>query len=234
MSSFLLCFILSGNRRAFLDNGNEDFAVERAQLVDKLRFQIKDSRVLDVMSRIPRELFVPWESRSMAYEDRPLPIGMQQTISQPFMVAWMTSAAGLTGKEKVLEIGTGSGYQTAILAELARQVVSVERIPHLASTAERLLARLGYTNIEVHVAGLALGWPQLSPYQAILVTAGAPKIPDVLLEQLSTYGRLIIPIGSRYDQELVKVTKLVKTNVVEYLGGCRFVPLIGPDAWEDN
>ena len=186
------------------------------------------------MSRIPREYFVPWESRSLAYEDRPLPIGMQQTISQPFMVAWMTSAAGLTGKEKVLEIGTGSGYQTAILAELAHHVVSVERIPQLASRAERLLARLGYTNIEVHVAGLTLGWPQSAPYQTILVTAGAPKVPQVLLEQLSTYGRLVIPIGSRYDQELVKVTKLAKTNVVEYLGGCRFVPLIGQEAWEEN
>lgn len=234
MSSFLLFFILSGNRRTFLDNGNEDFAGARARLIANLRYQIKDARVLDAMSRIPREFFVPWESRYMAYEDRPLPIGMQQTISQPFMVAWMTSAAALTDKDKVLEIGTGSGYQTAILAELAKQVISVERIPQLASRAKQTLAILGYTNVEVHVAGLVLGWPQSAPYQAIVVTAGAPKIPDVLLEQLSTYGRLIIPIGSRYDQELVKVTKLVKTNIVEYLGGCRFVPLIGPEAWEEN
>lgn len=186
------------------------------------------------MSRVPREFFVPWESRSLAYDDRPLPIGMQQTISQPFMVAWMTSALGLTGKENVLEVGTGSGYQTAILAELSHHVVSVERIPELASKAERLLKFLGFKNVEVHVSGPVLGWPQSAPYNAILVTAGAPRVPEALMEQLSTYGRLVIPIGSRYDQDLVKVTKLVKTNIVEYLGGCRFVPLIGPEAWEED
>ena len=186
------------------------------------------------MSKIPRELFVPWESRFLAYEDRPLPIGMQQTISQPYMVAWMTSALGLTGNEKVLEIGTGSGYQTAILAELARKVISVERISLLASRAERLLAKLGYSNIEIHVAGPTLGRPESAPYHAIVVTAGAPQIPQSLVEQLSIYGRIVIPIGSRYDQELVKVTKLAKVNITEYLGGCRFVPLISPEAWEEN
>lgn len=186
------------------------------------------------MSRIPRELFVPWESRYLAYEDRPLPIGLQQTISQPFMVAWMTSALGLTGTEKVLEIGTGSGYQTAILSELARQVISVERIPELAVNAEALLAKLGYFNIEFHIAGPVLGWPLSAPYNAILVTAGAPRVPQGLLDQLSIYGRLVIPIGSRYDQDLVKVTKLAKTNITEYLGGCRFVPLVGDEAWEET
>ncbi len=186
------------------------------------------------MSRIPRELFVPWESRYLAYEDRPLPIGLQQTISQPFMVAWMTSALGLTGTEKVLEIGTGSGYQTAILSELARQVISVERVPELAVNAKALLAKLAYLNIEFHIAGPVLGWPLSAPYNAILVTAGAPRVPQVLLDQLSTYGRLVIPIGSRYDQDLVKVTKLAKTNITEYLGGCRFVPLVGSEAWEET
>lgn len=186
------------------------------------------------MAKIPRELFVPPESRNQAYEDHPLPIGMQQTISQPFMVAWMTSALALTGKEKVLEIGTGSGYQTAILAELARQVISVERISKLAGEARQLLAKLGYTNIEIHLSGDILGWPLGAPYQAILVTAGAPRVPPSLLEQLEIHGRLVIPVGSRYDHELLKVTKLTKINITENLGGCRFVPLIGHEAWEEN
>jgi len=185
------------------------------------------------MERVPRELFVPSESYNLAYEDIPLSIGYGQTISQPFIVAIMTQALSLQGNEKVLEIGTGSGYQTAILAELCRWVVSVERIPELANAAKRLLDRLGYRNIEIHLAGETLGWPDGAPYDAIIVTAAAPRVPDVLLEQLSTKGRMVIPVGSRWEQDLLKVTKKEKKVVIENLGGCRFVPLISKDAWND-
>jgi protein-L-isoaspartate(D-aspartate) O-methyltransferase len=169
----------------------------------------------------------------MAYEDMPLPIGFDQTISQPYIVGLMTEALELSGDQKVLEVGTGSGYQTAILAELARFVVTTERVAALAERAETVLDSLGYTNIEVHMAGEILGWPEGAPYEAILVTAGAPCVPSDLLAQLAIGGRLVIPIGSRYEQELCKVTKQQRKNVVENLGGCRFVPLVGKGAWEE-
>ncbi len=210
-----------------------DFAAQRARLVNYLSGEIKDRRVLAVMSRVPRELFVPPESRHMAYEDRPLPIGLDQTISQPFIIALMTEALKLTGREKVLEVGTGSGYQTAILAELARRVITVERLPALAERARQVLDSLGYTNIEIHLAGETLGWPKEAPYDAIMVTAGAPKVPDTLLAQLAVGGRMVIPVGSRYLQELCKVTKHKRKITIENLGGCHFVALIGKDAWEE-
>jgi protein-L-isoaspartate(D-aspartate) O-methyltransferase len=167
----------------------------------------------------------------MAYADMPLPIGHEQTISQPFIVALMTEALELTGKEKVLEVGTGSGYQAAILAELARRVITTERLSALAEAAKDVLTNLGYTNIEVYVAEETLGWQQEAPYDAIMVTAGAPRIPVDLLNQLAFGGRLVIPVGSRYVQELYKITRHKKGNIVENLGGCRFVSLIGKDAW---
>ena len=210
-----------------------DFAAMRAELIKHLSTEIRDKRVLDAMARIPRECFVPPEEQPLAYEDRPLPIGFDQTISQPLIIAMMTEALELTGTDKVLELGTGSGYQAAILAELARQVVTTERVPPLAKGAKEVLDRLGYTNIEVHLAEETLGWKRGAPYNAIIVTAGAPKVPDALLEQLAIGGRLIIPVGSRYVQELYKVTKHKKRNVVQNLGGCRFVSLIGKDAWEE-
>jgi len=210
-----------------------DFAAIRAELIKHLSTEIRDKRVLDAMARIPRECFVPPEEQPLAYEDRPLPIGFDQTISQPLIIAMMTEALELTGTDKVLELGTGSGYQAAILAELARQVVTTERVPPLAKGAKEVLDRLGYTNIEVHLAEETLGWKREAPYNAIIVTAGAPKVPDALLEQLAIGGRLIIPVGSRYVQELYKVTKHKKRNVVQNLGGCRFVSLIGKDAWEE-
>jgi protein-L-isoaspartate(D-aspartate) O-methyltransferase len=169
----------------------------------------------------------------MAYADMPLPIGLEQTISQPFIVALMTEALELTGQEKVLEIGTGSGYQAAILAELARLVITTERLPALAEAAKNVLSGLGYTNIEVHVAGENLGWQCEAPYDAIVVTAGAPRVPVDLLNQLAIGGRLVIPVGSRYTQELYKITRHKKKNMVENLGGCRFVSLISKDAWEE-
>lgn len=210
-----------------------DFATERARLIEHLSAEIKDKRVLAAMSRIPREQFVPPENRHLAYEDIPLPIGLEQTISQPFIIALMTEALELTGKEKVLELGTGSGYQAAILAELARLVVTVERLPPLAEAARKVLDSLGYSNIEIHLSEETLGWPKEAPYDAIMVTAGAPTVPPDLLAQLAIGGRLVIPVGSRYVQELYKITRQRKKNKVQNLGGCRFVSLIGKGAWEE-
>jgi len=211
-----------------------DFAAERARLIEHLSREIKDRRVLKVMAHIPRERFVPEENRHLAYEDIPLPIGLEQTISQPFIIALMTEALELTGTEKVLEIGTGSGYQAAILAELAQHVVTVERLPKLAETAKKVLDSLDYRNIEIHLSGETLGWPEEAPYEAILVTAGAPRVPPELIAQLAIGGRMVIPVGSRYLQELVKITRRRKKNKVENLGGCRFVALVGKDAWADE
>jgi protein-L-isoaspartate(D-aspartate) O-methyltransferase len=209
-----------------------DYRAARARLIEHLGSEIRDRRVLEVMARLPREKFVPPEVSRQAYEDKPLPIGAGQTISQPFIIALMTETLELTGREKVLELGTGSGYQTAILAELARKVVSVERLPELAKSAEKLLQELGYTNVEIHLAGESLGWPPGAPYDAIMVTAGAPDIPEDLLDQLAVGGRMIIPTGSRYMQELCKVTKRQDGHTVQDLGGCRFVSLIGKNAWQ--
>ena len=211
-----------------------DFKAERARLVEHLSTEIKDERVLKVMARIPRERFVPPESQPFAYEDRPLPIGLDQTISQPFIIALMTEALELTGGEKVLEVGTGSGYQAAILAELARSVITVERLPALAEGARKVLDSLGYKNIEVHLSEETLGWRSGAPYDAIMVTAGAPRVPTDLLAQLAINGRVVIPVGSRYVQELYKITRRRSKNIVETLGGCRFVSLVGKDAWEEE
>ena len=208
-----------------------DFEAERARLIEHLSREIKDKRVLDAMARIPRERFVPKESRHLAYEDIPLPIGLEQTISQPFIIALMTEALELTGAEKVLEIGTGSGYQAAILAELTRRVVTVERLPKLAETAGKVLDSLDYRNVEIHLSGETLGCPEEAPFEAILVTAGAPSVPPELISQLALGGRMVIPVGSRYLQELVKITRQRKKNRIENLGGCRFVSLIGKGAW---
>ena len=210
-----------------------DFEVAKNRLVKYLSTEIKDKQVLAAMARIPREYFVPSQSRHLAYDDRPLPIGLEQTISQPLIIAMMTEALELGGGEKVLEVGTGSGYQTAILAELARQVISVERLPALLEKARDVLDGLGYANIEMHLAEETLGWKTGAPYNAILVTAAAPKVPEDLMAQLVISGRLVIPVGSRYMQELYKITRQKTKNVIQNLGGCRFVSLIGKDAWEE-
>jgi len=206
----------------------------RARLFDCLRHEIRDKRVLSAMRHVPRERFVSPDYYYAAYEDMPLSIGFGQTISQPFIVALMTQALGLKGEEKVLELGTGSGYQTAILAELAQWVASIERIPQLAESARRVLCELGYKNFEIHTSSEALGWPDGSPYDAIIVTAGAPRVPEVLLEQLVLGGRLVIPVGSRWEQDLLQVTKRKRKHLVKSLGGCRFVPLIGEGAWDEG
>ena len=210
-----------------------DLEAARNRLIEHLSQEIKDKRVLKAMASIPRELFISQDYYYAAYEDRPLPIGFGQTISQPFIVALMTEALELTGKEKVLELGTGSGYQAAILAELCQKVITVERVPQLAESARRVLEKLGYNNVAVYVAEKRLGWVSEAPYDGIIVTAGAPSVPEELLGQLVVGGRLIIPVGSRWQQELLKVTKLKKGNRIENLGGCRFVPLIGEGAWEE-
>ena len=211
-----------------------DFEAARARLIEHLSSEIRDERVLAAMARIPRERFVTPDEQDLAYEDIPLPIGLDQTISQAFIVALMTEALELSGSEKVLEVGTGSGYQAAILAELARLVITVERLPALTEGAKRVLDSLGYTNVVVHLAEKTLGWQAEAPYDAIMVTAGAPRVPVDLLAQLAIGGRLVIPIGSRFVQELCKVTKRRKKNMVQNLGGCRFVPLIDKNAWEEE
>jgi protein-L-isoaspartate(D-aspartate) O-methyltransferase len=209
-----------------------DLERARENLLRHLDHEIADKRVVEAMKRVPREAFVSLEQYHAAYDDRPLSIGFGQTISQPFIVALMIEALALKGDERVLELGTGSGYEAAILAELAQKVVTVEYIPELAESAKQVLDKLGYSTIEVHVAGRNLGWSEGAPYNAIIVSAGAPTVPDVLLEQLTWNGRLVIPVGSRWQQDLLKVTKLRKGNRIENLGGCYFVPLIGEGAWE--
>ncbi len=208
-----------------------DLERARENLLKHLEHEIADKRVIEAMKRVPREAFISHEQYRVAYDDRPLGIGFGQTISQPFIVALMVQALELRGDEKVLELGTGSGYEAAILAELTQKVVTVECIPELAESAREVLDDLGYSNIQVHVSGRTLGWSEEAPYDAIIVSAGAPTVPKVLLEQLAWNGRLVIPVGSRWQQELLRVTKLKKKNHIENLGGCYFVPLIGEGAW---
>lgn len=210
-----------------------DFAVARARLIDRLRAEIRDERVLSILSRLPREKFIPPENQHLAYEDIPLPIGYNQTISQPFIITLMTSALELKGMEKVLEVGTGSGYQAAVLAELAGRVITVERVPELMESARQTLDSLGCKNIESHFSGEALGWEPEAPYDAIMVTAAAPAVPKELIAQLTIDGRMVVPVGSRHLQDLKKITRRPKGYSIESLGGCRFVSLIGQGAWKE-
>lgn len=195
---------------------------------------ITDKLVLDAMRNVPRHVFVPKEYEESAYDDRPLPIGFGQTISQPYMVALMTEALCLKGDEKVLEIGTGSGYQAAILAEIVDHVVSIERIPELAAKAIETLRNLGYNNVEVVIGDGSKGYPARSPYDAIIVTAGAPRIPDALIDQLAEGGRLVIPVGSGFHQTLTRLIKIEGKNKIEHLEGCIFVPLVGECGWNES
>ena len=192
---------------------------------------IRDPQVLGAMTRVPRHLFVEGNIADQAYQDRPLSIGEGQTISQPYIVALMTEALELKGIEKTLEIGTGSGYQTALLAELSAQVYTVERISELQIKARDTLDSLGYTNIHFKTFDGTLGWEEEAPYHAILVTAGAPRIPTPLINQLAEGGRMVIPIGDRFAQELIKLHKQNGDITSESLGGCRFVALLGEYGW---
>ena len=212
----------------------DETAQARRALLYRLRREIDDHRVVEAMERVRREHFVDESQTHLAYDDAPLPIGHGQTISQPYIVGLMVSALELRRSDTVLEIGTGSGYQAAILAELARRVLTVERIESLADSAADRLEALGYTNVEVHVAGRVVGWPGGGPYNAIIVAAGAPKLPAGLMQDLAPGGRLVVPVGSKETQELVKVTRGGGGFSVRTLGACRFVPLVGQDAWPDD
>nr|HID57927.1 protein-L-isoaspartate(D-aspartate) O-methyltransferase [Desulfobacterales bacterium] len=195
---------------------------------------ITDERVLAAMRKVPRHLFVSEALRDQAYGDFPLPIGHQQTISQPYIVAEMTQALNLDKDDRVLEVGTGSGYQAAILAELAFRVYSIERIHPLLIRARKILDQLHYTNVVTKYSDGTWGWPEESPFDAIIVTAGAPDIPKPLLDQLEMGGRMVVPVGDSFSQSLVKVVRdregIRKTN----LGGCRFVKLIGDHGWPNE
>jgi protein-L-isoaspartate(D-aspartate) O-methyltransferase len=213
-----------------------DFPKARSKMVEEqiLSRGIKDPRVIAAMKKVPRHVFVEEALQGQAYNDHPLPIGEKQTISQPYMVAIMTEALQLKEKDKVLEIGAGSGYQTAILAELAEKVFSIERIRSLAIRARQLLYELGYYNIEIKIFDGTYGWVEEAPFDAIIVTAGAPEIPQSFLDQLAMGGRLVIPIGDAYIQDLIRVTKTEEGIKKEDLGGCRFVKLIGRYGWESE
>ncbi len=190
--------------------------------------------MLAAFAQVPRERFVPPELQQYAYEDRALPIGEGQTISQPLMVALMLEALSLGGGEKALEVGTGSGYQAALLSLLVREVISVERIPRLAEHAAKRLQELSYLSVHVHVARPKLGWPEDAPYDAIIVAAGAPEPPPSLVDQLAMDGRLVVPVGSRSMQRVVRVTRTDRGITLERLGECRFVPLIASgEGWPE-
>ena len=203
---------------------------------DQLRRRgISDPLVLDAFARVPREEFVPEALRENAYDDAPLPIGGGQTISQPYVVAITVQALLLRGRERVLEIGAGSGYAAAILGAMVREVDTVERIGELAASAEQRLARLGFGNVHVHHADGTLGWPANAPYEAICVAAGAPHPPPSLLEQLAVGGRLVIPHGRVEYQRLARITRRSATSFIEEdLGDVRFVPLVGAQGWPER
>lgn len=212
----------------------DHYKIARQRMVDGQLVPrgIKDKRVLDAMRKVPRHLFVDDALYSQAYSDFPLPIGEEQTISQPFMVALMTEALELKGGERALELGTGSGYQTAILAELCQKVYSIERISPLASRARKVLDKLGYGNIVVRIGDGTLGWKDEAPFDAIIVTAGAPDIPEPLVAQLKVGGRLVIPVGGEFMQSLIRVRKTETGIERDDMGGCRFVKLIGEHGWK--
>lgn len=193
---------------------------------------IRDERVLAAMLNVPRHEFVPPALVGEAYTDRPLPIGHEQTISQPFMVAAMTAALELSGEERVLEIGSGSGYQAAVLSPLAREVHTVEMHDDLATETAARLRRLGYNNVHVHIGDGTLGWPDGAPFEAIVVTAAAPNIPPPLAAQLAEGGRLVIPVGTADEQRLLRVDKHDNALTTRELYHCRFVPLLGQYGWK--
>jgi protein-L-isoaspartate(D-aspartate) O-methyltransferase len=211
-----------------------EYAAQRAEMIERQlrRRGIMDAAVLAAMLAVPRHEFLPEELRSRAYEDGPLPIGGGQTISQPYIVAAMTSALRLQPGDRVLEIGTGCGFQAAVLSHLAREVFTIELRPELASAASERLARLGYHNVHVHCGDGTLGLPEFAPFDGILVAAAAPEVPEPLLAQLAEAGRLIIPVGDADNQELRLVEKHAGEFSSKMLEGCRFVPLVGHHGWQ--
>ncbi len=214
----------------------DPFAEVRERMVDQqIRIRgVVDPRVLAAVRQVPRHLFIPQHLWEQAYNDYPLPIGADQTISQPYIVALMTEILELKETDRVLELGTGSGYQAAILAELAAEVYSIDRMGDLANRARQVLDSLGYTNVQIRVGDGTLGWPEAAPFEGIIVTAGAPKVPRPLTEQLALGGRLVIPVGDMFSQTLTCVRKTEAGLKFEYHGGCRFVRLIGKYGWPEG
>jgi protein-L-isoaspartate(D-aspartate) O-methyltransferase len=212
----------------------DGYELLRSRMVSKLHdhYKISDHRVLDAMNRVPRHIFVPPALQAQAYKDNALPISSGQTISQPFIVARMTELLELTGKEKVLEIGAGSGYQTAVLSLLARKVFAIERLPNLAREAEAKIRYLGIRNVSIKCSDGTEGWPVYAPYDKVLVAAGSPKVPEPLVEQVKVGGHLVIPIGEdQKTQHLIRVTRGETGFSTEDFGPCAFVPLIGEHGW---
>jgi protein-L-isoaspartate(D-aspartate) O-methyltransferase len=218
-----------------IQNQLDPFIEERRQMVEvQLRGRgIRDERVLEAMGRVPRHLFVPRAARAKAYEDKPLPIDCGQTISQPYMVAIMTELLELRPTDRVLELGTGSGYQAAILTELASTVLTIERHGPLAESARARLSALGHDNVQVECGDGSLGYSLDAPYDGIIVTAGAPDIPGALVAQLAPRGRLVCPVGSREAQTLVQITRRGEGTVEKKGTACMFVPLIGERGWAE-
>jgi protein-L-isoaspartate(D-aspartate) O-methyltransferase len=214
--------------------GDPYLELREAMVETQLRARgIRDERVLRAMAAVPRHEFVPPQSTGLAYSDEPLAIGGGQTISQPYIVAAMTAALQLAGSERVLEIGTGSGYQAAVLSLLSREVFSIEFRPELARSSAARLERLGFQNVHVHCGDGSLGLKELAPYDAILVTAAAPCLPTPLLEQLNEGGRVIAPVGTEEHQQLRLLTRCGSDYTAEHGEGCRFVPLLGRYGWKD-
>ena len=212
----------------------QSYAGQRRKMVEEQLVErgIKDLRVQEAMSRVPRHLFAQESLEHRAYGDTPLPIGENQTLSQPYIVGAMTEALALKGEERVLEIGTGSGYQTAIIAELARQVFTIERLNNLSRKAQKILEGLSYMNIVFKMFDGTYGWPDQAPFDAILITASAQEIPESLIKQLGDGGRLVAPIGEADKQKLVLLTKNKERVSRKDLGDCKFVPLIGKYGWQ--
>jgi protein-L-isoaspartate(D-aspartate) O-methyltransferase len=222
-------------RRRLLMLEKKEYAAQRVEMIEKQlrRRGVTDAAALAAMLAVPRHEFVPEEVRSHAYDDLPLPIGGGQTISQPYIVAAMTAALHLQSGDRVLEIGTGCGYQAAVLSCLTKEVFTIERRPELASSASAKLARLGYSNAHVHCGDGTLGLPEFAPFDAILVAAAAPAVPKPLLAQLADGGRMILPVGGTEHQELQLIEKRGDTFPTRMLEGCRFVPLVGYHGWQD-
>lgn len=212
----------------------QEYAPQRAEMIEKQlrRRGIQDRAVLSAMLAVPRHEFVPEELRSHAYEDVPLPIGSGQTISQPYIVAAMTAALRPQPTDRALEVGTGCGYQAAVLSLLAKEVFTVEVRPELASAAAKKLAQLGYSNVHVHCGDGTFGLPEFAPFDAILVAAAAPSVPEPLRAQLAEGGRMIVPVGDAENQELQLLEKHAGTFSTKMMEGCRFVPLVGHHAWQ--
>ena len=213
----------------------EDDVILRKRMIEEqlLPRGITDGKVLAAIGKIPRHFFIPGKSLETAYGDYPVPVGEGQTISQPYMVALMTQCLELKGGERVLEIGTGSGYQAAILAEIAKEVYSVERFDSLAQKAQALLDELSYKNIKIKVGDGTEGWSEFAKYEGIIVTAGTPSIPEPLVEQLAEGGRLVVPVGGAFSQELILVRKTAGEISQEEICGCTFVPLVGKYGWRE-